>query len=366
MSLKFNENIFYLKDYIAGKSIKEAERELGIKKFVQLASNENPLGVSEAALKAMKDVLEKANRYPSSEDVRLLMEKIALKYKFSSNNIVLGAGSDELIKMLAYTFLDKKEDEVIMAESSFPVYDIVTKTMGAKSIFVPLDFHFKIDLAAVKEKITSNTRLIFLTNPNNPTGSIILEKDFKEFIKDIPDNIVVVIDEAYIEFARDENILKSLKYVKKNLPVVVLRTFSKAYGLAGLRIGYGIMAEHIAFMLRKTFLPFNINALALAAANAAIEDEDFLNKTVRHVHKEIDIICLFINKIELSYVPTQANFLFIFAREDSDSVYLSMLKKGVIIRSMKSYGEDRHIRMSIGSHEENIKFMNTFKEVLGL
>jgi histidinol-phosphate aminotransferase len=362
LKLKFNENILSIKDYVPGKSIKEAERELGIKNFVKLASNENPLGASKVAIDAVLNAVKDINRYPSDDDAYELVKKIALKYRLLTNNIVLGAGSDEVIKMLTSAFLDK-DDEAIMSESSFLIYDMTVKSMGAKSVFVPLN-SFRINLEAIKRKISSKTRIIFLTNPNNPTGSVILKDEFENFIKDIPENIAIVIDEAYIEFARDGNMLKSLKYINKDFPVIILRTFSKAYGLAGLRIGYGIMNKEIAFMLKKTTVPFNINSLALSAANAAIEDEFFLNKTVSLTHDEIDFIYSELDSMKIDYVKTQSNFVFIDVKKDANLFFKDMLKKGVIIRPMTSYGFPCHIRLTIGIHEENLKFIRAVKNVL--
>ncbi|MBW1615852.1 MAG: histidinol-phosphate transaminase [Deltaproteobacteria bacterium] len=360
MKIEYKKNLLSIAPYVPGKPIKEVEKEYGIKNVVKLASNESSIGMSPKALEALKKSLVSLNRYP--EQVRL-SEKIAQKYNVSSENIVLGNGSDEILKMFAEVLLSEK-DEAVMSAHSFGMYDIIVKSAGASSIFVPLN-NFKTDIEAIKKSITSATKIIFLTNPNNPTGAIISDKEFENFIKDIPKNILVIIDEAYIEFVRDKiYILDGLPYIKKGYFVAVTRTFSKAYGLAGLRIGYSIMPEELASLLNRIRLPFNVNSLGGEAASAALDDEDFLNKTVLSTHKEIDFISEKLNEMKIEYLPTQANFLFINIKKNADKVFKEMLKLGVIIRSMKSYGYPEAIRVTIGTREENLKFLEALKKVL--
>ncbi len=360
MKIEYKKNLLSVPPYIPGKPIKEVEKEYRIKNAVKLASNESSLGISPKALEALKKNIDSLNRYPEQSR---LSQKLAQKYNVSDKNIVLGNGSDEILKMFAEVLLSEK-DEAIMSEHSFGMYDIVVKSAGASSVFVPFN-NFKIDLDAIKKSITPATKIIFLTNPNNPTGAIIEDKEFENFIKDIPQNILVIIDEAYIEFVRDKkNIIDSLKYIKKGYCVAVARTFSKAYGLAGLRIGYSIMQKELASFLNRIRLPFNVNILGGEAALASLDDEDFLNKTVSSVHNEIDFISEKLDEMKIEYLPTQANFLFVNIKKNADKVFKDMLKLGVIIRSMKIYGYPKAIRVTVGIREENLKFLEALKKVL--
>ncbi|MBW1650662.1 MAG: histidinol-phosphate transaminase [Deltaproteobacteria bacterium] len=359
MKIEYKKNLLSIAPYIPGKPIKEVEKEYGIKNVVKLASNENSLGTSPKALEALQGSVNFLNRYPGHS---ALVEKLAQKYKVLPQNIVLGNGSDEILKMFAEVLLSEK-DKAIMSEHCFGIYDIVVKSAGAASIFVPFN-NFRIDLDAIKKNITSATKIIFLTNPNNPTGAIIEDKEFENFIKDIPQNILVIIDEAYIEFVRDKkNIIDSLNYIKKGYFVAVTRTFSKAYGLAGLRIGYSVMQKELASLLNRIRLPFNVNSLGEAAASAALDDKIFLNKSVLSVHNEIDFISAKLDEMKIEYLPTNANFLFINIKKNADKVFKEMLKLGVIVRSMKSYGYPEAIRVTIGMREENLKFLEAIEKV---
>mmetsp|Transcript_797 Transcript_797/g.599 ORF Transcript_797/g.599 Transcript_797/m.599 type:complete len:367 (-) Transcript_797:588-1688(-) len=361
MKIKVCKNILSIKPYVSGKPIEEVEREYGIRDSIKLASNENPLGVSPKALEAVENAARQLNRYPEVEG-RYLVEKLASKLDVLPENIVLGAGSNEILEMLACTLLDNG-DEAIMTKPSFHIYDIVVKKAGAESTFVPLN-QFKIDFRHIKDKISPLTRMIFITNPNNPTSTVVSDREFKNFIKDVPENIVIVIDEAYIEFVREKDCLKSFKYLNCGHPIVITRTFSKAYGLAGARIGYGVMHKELADLLHRIRLPFNVNSFAQAAAAAALDDIEFLNKTVKLVHNEIDSICSQLDAMNISYIPTQTNFLFINLKIAADDVFETMLREGVIVRSMRSYGYPNCIRINVGLHEENLKFLSVLDKIL--
>ncbi|MBT8350662.1 MAG: histidinol-phosphate transaminase [Deltaproteobacteria bacterium] len=362
MRLSIPDYILSIKPYVPGKPLEELEREYGIIKSIKLASNENPLGPSPKALKAIGSALEKLNRYPDGSGYHLI-NQIAEKHKVSPGNIVLGNGSDEIIGMLAHTLL-KPGDEAIVPQPTFLIYDIMARSVGATCVNVPLD-SLSIDLKEIKKRLTSKSKIIFLCNPNNPTGTIILKDEFKNFLESIPPEVLVVVDEAYIEFVREKNCAYGTDYIDTQRPLVVLRTFSKAYGLAGLRIGYGIMSAEISGLINRVRLPFNTNSLAQVGAVAALNDEKFFNKTLSLIHEGLDFMYDSLNKREIKYFPTQANFFLIDVKRDADEVYKKMLAQGVIVRSMTSYGYPNYIRVNVGLRDENTKFLKALDKVLG-
>lgn len=362
MKLKIPDYIHAIRPYKPGKPIEELEREYGVKNCVKLASNENPLGPSPKAVAAMKDALEKLHRYPDGRGY-LLVEALAGRYGMPPECIVLGNGSDEIIGMLTKTLLEPG-DEAVMTEPSFLMYEIMVLSSGAIPVFVPLKSLF-IDFEAIIEQVTEKTRIIFINNPVNPTGTIITKQGFDAFLERLPAHVAVVIDEAYIEFARDPECLNGVAYCTGSRPVAVLRTFSKAYGLAGIRIGYGLMPAELAGLLHRVRQPFNANALAQAGACAALDDDDFLNRTLALVHGELEFLYAGIERLGMNYFPTEANFFLIDVGKDADTVFEEMLRHGVIIRSMASYGYPRYIRVSVGRREENEVFLSALAMVMG-
>ncbi|MBU0987727.1 MAG: histidinol-phosphate transaminase [Proteobacteria bacterium] len=361
MKLSIPDYILSIKPYIPGKPLEELEREYGIDDSIKLASNENPIGPSPMAVAAIKESTKKLNRYPDGSGHDLI-RKISNHIGFSPQHIVLGNGSDEIIGMLAFAML-QPGDEVILPVPSFLMYEIMVRGSGATPVFVPLT-SLSIDLEEIKKKITSKTRMIFLCNPNNPTGTVISKKDFENFIQEMPSEVIVVVDEAYIEFVRDQNCVKSFEYLDNITPLVTLRTFSKAYGLAGLRIGYGVMPVEIADILNRIRLPFNTNSLAQAGAGAALEDKIFLEKVISLVHEGLDFLYDALNSLGINYFPTQTNFFLIDVRKDADEIYEDMLRQGIIVRSMKSYGYPNYIRINVGLHEENVRFLKALERCL--
>lgn len=361
MKLKVPDYIQSIRVYKPGKPIEELEREYGIRNSVKLASNENPLGSSPAAVAAMKEAMKGLHRYPDGRGY-YLVEKLAARFKISAECVVLGNGSDEIIGMLTRSLLEPG-DEAIMTEPSFLMYEIMVLSCGAVPVFVPLKSLF-VDFESIVAQVTDNTRIIFLNNPVNPTGTIITKKGFEAFLEKIPEHVVVVIDEAYIEFAKDPDCLDGIAYCTGNRPVVVLRTFSKAYGLAGIRIGYGLMPAAIAGLLHRVRQPFNANSLAQAGACAALDDDDFLNRTIHFVHGELEFLYAGIERLRINYFPTEANFFLIDVQQDADAVFEAMLRQGVIIRSMVSYGYPRYIRVTAGLRKENEAFLKAFAAVM--
>jgi len=361
MKLSIPDYILSIKPYVPGKPLEELEREYGIKKSIKLASNENPLGPSPMAVEAIQSALEKLNRYPDGSGYNLI-NRIADKLKVSPGNIVLGNGSDEIIGMLTHTLL-KPGDEVILPQPSFLIYDIMVRCAGATCVNVPLN-SLSIDLEEIKKRVTSKSKMVFLCNPNNPTGTIILKKEFERFLESIPPEIIVVVDEAYIEFVREQNCAYGIEYINSTRPLVVLRTFSKAYGLAGLRIGYGVMSEEISGIINRIRLPFNTNSLAQVGAVAALDDEKFFKKTQKLIHEGFDFMYSALDRLGIKYFPTQANFFLIDVERDADEVFEKMLAHGVIVRSMTSYGYPHYIRVNAGLREENAGFIKALDEVL--
>jgi len=356
------EHIAGIVPYPPGKPLEELEREYGIAGSIKLASNENPLGPSPKAVAALREALGSLHRYPDGSGYYLrgrLSEKFAIPFE----GIVLGDGSNEIIELVTRSFL-LSCDEAILPAPSFLLYQIAVQTMGARAIPIPLKDH-TIDLDAMVDAVTPGTKIIFLTNPNNPTGTTISKRDFESFLGKIPSKTIVILDEAYVEFVRDGSIPHGFDYVGLNGPyVVVLRTFSKIYGLAGLRIGYGAMAPFVADCLNRVRQPFNTGSLSQVAALAALDDDDFVRHTqsvvwdgLRYLYKEVE-------KLGLNYLPSQSNFFLIEVPCDAKRVFEAMLRRGVIIRAMNSYGMDRTIRVNAGLPVENERFVQSLGRIL--
>ncbi|MBC2715008.1 MAG: histidinol-phosphate transaminase [Desulfobacteraceae bacterium] len=361
MKLKVAENILSLKPYKPGKPIEELEREYGIKNTIKLASNENPIGSSPKAVAAMREAMRNLHRYPDGSGY-YLVEKLSEKLGVPKQRIVIGNGSDDVIGMLTRVYLSSG-DEAVMTDPSFLMYEIYVKTVNAVPVFVPLT-DLSLNLSAMADAVTDKTRMIFITNPNNPTGSYIKTKEFETFMEKLSPEVVVVLDEAYIEFARDPECLNGLTQVAEDRPIAVLRTFSKAYGLAGIRIGYGLMSFAMAAMCNRVREPFNTNSLAQAGAAAALDDEAFLKKTCTLIHTELAFLQDQLKKMEIAFFPTQSNFFLIDVKADADDVFESMLKRGVIVRSMVSYGFPEYIRVNVGTRKENERFLQALEMVL--
>lgn len=356
------EHIAAITPYPPGKPIEELERELGISGSIKLASNENPLGPSPKALEAISSAMRKLNRYPDGSGF-YLRRKLSEKYGFPFDGILLGNGSNEIIELVIRAFLTPG-DEVIMPSPSFLLYNLVARWMGGTPVPVALK-GLEIDLENMARAVTPRTKVIFLTNPNNPTGAVIRKTDFEEFLRAVPPETIIVLDEAYIEFNRDPATPVGADYIGIEGPaVIVLKTFSKAYGLAGLRIGYGIMDPSTADYLNRVRQPFNTSSIAQAAALAALDDDDFLSRTQDVIWSGLDYLYDEMEKMRLPYFRSQANFFLIEMPCEAGLVFEQMLRRGVIIRSMASYGLDRFIRVNAGLLEENERFVRTLAAVL--
>ncbi|MBW2408541.1 MAG: histidinol-phosphate transaminase [Deltaproteobacteria bacterium] len=363
MKLKIPDYFSKIKPYVPGKPIEEVEREYGIGNSIKLASNENPLGPSPMAVKAIQNALENLHRYPDASGYELI-QAVAEKNNINPEHIVLGNGSDDIIALLASVLLGS-DDEAILPQPSFLFYEISILSSGALPVWVPLK-SFKTDLKGMLQKINSRTRIIFLNVPHNPTGTIISRQDFEDFIAEVPSNVVVVLDEAYIEFVSAADCVNSFDFLETDKTIVGMRTFSKAFGLAGLRVGYGVMPVTLAELLHRVRQPFNVNALAQAAAAAALRDIEFLQKTVDLVHTEREFIYGALDRLKLPYIRSQANFFMVQVGKgrSADEIFEKLLKQGVIVRSMTSYGYSGYIRVTIGKHEENIRFLEALEKVI--
>lgn len=361
MIVKIPEYIQSIEPYKPGKPVEELAREYGIQQAIKLASNENPLGPSPMAVQAITLALTNLHRYPDGRG-HDLTAKLSCRLGFSPDHFVLGNGSDDLIGMLTRALL-QPGDEAIIPKPSFLMYEIDVRSAGAIPIHVPLR-SLAICAKDILERVTSRTRMIFICNPNNPTGTVMSRNDFKSFIEALPLDIVVVVDEAYMEFVRDPDCVNSMEFIHRDRPVVALRTFSKAYGLAGLRIGYGVMAPKLAGILHRIRQPFNASLLAQVGAFAALEDEAFLNKTIQAVHEGLNYLYVELDRIGVRYFPTQANFFLIDAGRNAETVFENMLRKGVIVRSMSSYGYPEYIRVNTGLPEENKRLIQALEQVL--
>lgn len=341
-------------EYVPGKTPKES----GV---IKLASNENPFGPSPKALEVIAKEARNLQTYPDQKSI-LLREALAKKLKVKDGNIIVGNGSDEIMQLAAAAFLKPGED-VVIPEHTFSLYEFVARIFDGKLVFVPLRDNEQ-DLGAMAKAVTPKTKLIFLCNPHNPTGTLISRQALHAFLTKVPENVLVVIDEAYIEFADPKIAPESISYVLEGKNVLVLRTFSKFYGLAGLRAGYGIAKEDLVQYLFRVKPPFNVNRLAQAGAKAALGDKKFLDKTHKNNLEGKKYLYTELDRLGLGYKRTESNFIFINIKRPADELFLLMMKAGVIIRPLTSFGLPEAIRVSIGTKEQNEKFVRALSACL--
>lgn len=353
--------------YVGGKPISEVAREFGLdeSKIVKLASNENPLGMPESAKKAMAKAAEDLGRYPDSNGFDL-KNALAKKLNVPFEWITLGNGSNDILELTARA-VAHEGDEVVFSKHAFAVYPLATQAVGGKAIEVAATKDYGHDLPAMLKAITSRTRLVFVANPNNPTGTFLPAKEIEAFIEQVPSNVVVVIDEAYNEFLTPEQQYDAIAWVRKYPNVIVSRSFSKAYGLAGLRIGYGVAQNNITDLLNRIRQPFNVNSLAQAAAIAALADVEFLKKCYELNRAGYAQLTAAFEQMGLHYLPSSGNFVLVKVGDDVDAgakVNLELLKAGVIVRPVGNYGLPEWLRISIGLPEENQAFIEALKKIL--
>jgi len=354
------KNILNLTPYIAGKPIEETKRELKLKEVIKLASNENPLGPSPKAIKAIKDNLFKISRYPDSNGF-YLKNKLAKNLNLKAANILLGNGSDEIIDIIIKTFVEDDEN-IVTSDVTFLEYEILAKVNNRKVSTVPLKY-FKYDLEAIRKKIDSKTKLIFIANPNNPTGTYITKHEVREFVKKLPANVILVLDEAYETFIDVNDFPESISHIGgKN--VIIMKTFSKVYGLAGLRIGYAIGVAELISAMEKSRQPFNVNLLAQVAAMAVLDDKAYIKKSREVILSGKKYLYSELKKLGLAFVPSVANFILIDVDRDGVGMFKELLRYGIIVRDMKQYGLKNYIRVTIGTKRENEKFIRYLRKVL--
>ncbi len=357
MSIRVHPDIAKLVPYSPGKPLDELERELGIHGAVKLASNENPLGPSPKALAALDEGKETVHLYPDG-GAHDLTRALADRWKVSGNQIVVGNGSDEIISLLVKTFVSPGE-EAVMADHTFVMYKLAVTGGHGVCVEVPVK-DWRHDLPAMARAVTGRTRVVFVCNPNNPTGTMVTRDEVREFMAAVPDDVIVVFDEAYYEYVRDPHYPDTLDYVRQNRPVVVLRTFSKIYGLAGLRVGYGITTPDIAGYLHRVRNPFNANTLAQVAARAALGDEQHVAASRALNEAEMASVDNRLRALGLTPLPSQANFLFFDTHRNGRDVFDRLLREGIIVRHLGG----SMLRVTIGRPEENRRFLKALSHVM--
>ncbi len=354
------EYIRSLIPYAPGKPMEEVEREYGIEGSIKLASNENPLGPSPKAIKVLKERLHQLHLYPDGHCF-YLKQGLAARLGVSPDQLIFGNGSNELIELAVRTFM-RPGDDAVMAHQAFVIYRLVVQAVGGCCKIVPLR-DFTHDLDALARAITPRTRLLFLANPNNPTGTIYRRNEWERFLERITPEVLVIVDEAYFEYVRDPDYPNSLSYHGNGRNILTLRTFSKLYGLAGLRIGYGIGAERMIDLMHRVRQPFNVNAAAQWAALAALEDHDHVKRSLEVNREGMSYLTKEIASLGLEQVPSQANFILVRVG-NGQKLFNQLLRRGVIVRPMGEYDLPEYVRVTIGKMEENKRFIKELKELL--
>jgi len=355
------KSILNIKPYLPGKPIDEVKRELGIKDVFKLASNENPYPPPAKVMKAIKDELKNLNRYPDG-NCFYLRKALAKHLGVDQDQLIFGNGSDEIIMLTVRAFAGEG-DEVIIARPTFLIYEIAAKAAGATIHMIPLK-DFRFDLKAIRATVTKKTKIIFIANPNNPSGTYVTKGEVEEFLQSLPSNIIVFLDEAYYEFVNKKDFPNSLELLSRYPNVIFTRTFSKIYSLAGLRVGYGVANKEMIELLNRIREPFNVNSLAQAAALAALKDQAYYRRIGKEINGEKKRLYKNLKKLNLSFVESETNFVLIDVKTNSFEISQKLLRKGVVVREMGFWGVDEFIRVTIGTPRENDKFIKALSEVL--
>ena len=351
-----------LSPYQPGKPIEELERELGIVDIIKLASNENPLGPSRVVIESITGQLAELARYPDGSAYQL-KNKLQAKLGIDPAMVTLGNGSNDVLELVARVFLGPGL-EAIVSEHSFVVYPLVTKSLGAELIAIPA-IDFGQDLNATRAAISDRTRVIFIANPNNPTGTWVDKQSLLSFLDAVPEEVLVVLDEAYAEYVAEPEYPNGLELVDDYSNLIVTRTFSKAYGLAGLRMGYSVSHPDIADLMNRVRQPFNVNAMSLAAALVALDDEAYLKESVRVNNEGMKMLTNACDQLGLGYIPSVGNFLTIDFGCEAMPIYDGLLQEGIIVRPIGVYGLPNHLRVTVGLPLENKRFIDSLKKLLG-
>lgn len=359
-----------LRPYLPGKPVEELERELGISDSIKLASNENPLGPSPLAIKAASGVIDTVNYYPDGAGYKL-SQALANKHNVDASWITLGNGSNDVLELISRAFLTS-DRSAVFSEYSFAVYPIVTQAIGAKSIVSKayakdhVDMPYGHDLDALYQSINKTTRVVFIANPNNPTGTWLNVASLSDFLMKVPENVIVVLDEAYYEYMPSELQPDSNALLKQFDNLVLTRTFSKMYGLAGLRIGYSVSNPDVADLLNRVRQPFNANLIAQAAALASLSDLEHVEKSRELNSAGLLQLSNGFNELKLSHIPSIGNFITVDVAQSAASIYEALLREGVIVRPVANYNLVNHLRITVGTEKQNMRVLAALKKVLGL
>jgi histidinol-phosphate aminotransferase len=356
-----------LQPYQPGKPVTELEREYGIRDAIKLASNENPFGPSPMAVAAAQAVLQGVARYPEGSG-HMLAQRLAEKHALPRECITLGNGSNDILDLIARVFLTPAHSAVF-SEYAFAVYPIAVQAVGAQARVAPAHDGnrgpaYGHDLEAMLDRVDSSTRLVFIANPNNPTGTWLAESGLEDFIASLPAHVMVVVDEAYFEYVAHANYPDTSRWVERFPNLIVTRTFSKAYGLAGLRVGYALSHPGVANLLNRVRHPFNVNTVAQAAALAALDDHGHLDKSIRCNHEGMFQLLTGISRLGLGSIESAGNFLTVDTGRSGVDVYNALLQEGVIVRPLANYGMPQHLRVTIGRTDENARFLKSLEKVL--
>ena len=358
------EPVQQLSPYVPGKPVDELARELGLNPadIVKLASNENPLGPGPSVLEAINKALPELTRYPDGNGF-ILKEALSRHYSLDMEQITLGNGSNDILELVAKAWLEPGNNAVF-SQYAFAVYPIATLAAGAECRVVPAK-DYGHDLDAMLAAIDDNTRVVFIANPNNPTGTWFDTAALEDFLAAVPGQVLVVLDEAYIEYASGSELPDGVKFLSRYPNLLVSRTFSKAYGLAALRVGYALSSSRVAEVLNRVRQPFNVSSLALVAACAALEDEDYLFRSRLANEQGMEQLETGLEALGLEWIPSKGNFIAVNFGSDAAAINQALLERGVIVRPVAGYGMPEFLRVSIGTHEENARFLNVLKQVLG-
>ena len=360
-SIKTRKTLDIIQPYSPGKPIWEVQKELGLERVIKMASNENPLGPSPMAVKAIQESLADLNRYPDA-DASVLRDAIAGRYGVEKAQVITTNGADELITLISEAFLEQG-DEIIVPSPSFSEYDFGAHIMSAVVKPVLFDEGFQYNIDKLVEAVTEKTKIIYICSPNNPTGTYITRKQMKDLLAKLKD-VLVVFDGAYSQYADEEDYTDGLEFVNGGHPLVALQTFSKIYGIAGVRVGFGIASPEIIKSILKVKEPFNVNTLAQIAASAAINDADHVEASFNANKKGRDFLYNSFEKLGLPYIKTTANFILVQVGPNGEEVYQQLMANGIIVRYGKTWGLPEHIRVTIGTQEENDLFIETLTNIL--
>ena len=350
-----------LQPYQPGKPAEALERELGITNIIKLASNENPHGPSPVVAAAITDVLSGLSRYPDGSGYSL-KQALSERLGVGKSQITLGNGSNDVLDLVTRAFVDPGQ-QVVVAEHAFAVYSLSAKSVNAQLVVVPAR-DFGHDLEAMAAAVTPSTRVVFVANPNNPTGTYQASASVEEFLEVLPTTVVTVVDEAYFEYVKDRNYPDGVELLSRFPNLIVVRTFSKAYGLAGLRVGYAMASEQITEALNRVRYPFNVNSLALVAAEAALNDESFVVECVYENQRGLKQLESGFSELDLEWIPSVANFICVRVGANATKIFDSMLRQGVIVRPVANYGLTEHLRISVGLDQENRRALHALKIAL--